>query len=238
VAQAPDDPAVTSVVPNRVNPGSTLDITVHGSGFDPGSLVKLERGGVPAVGITTNTTTYVSATQLVANITLAATVDTGRYDVAVTTSGGRKGVGIELLAVEYALEELQLVAGSIRSRAHAVNDRGEVVGDHCIVFCIGRAFYWSPETGLEELPVLPGYTRSTAAAINQRGRCSASQVFAGDPVWREFRSQHVRWDKARPGHDPVEGAHPQAAVIGGPDNNLDQCSAESVLVVQTVRRRS
>ena len=196
VAQGEEDPSVTSVVPNRVNPGATVDVTVHGSGFDPGSLVSLERGGVPADGISTNATTYVSATQLIANITIAATVDTGRYDVAVTTSGGRKGVGIELLAVEYALEELVFL-GSGRSRAHAVNDRGEVVGDQCVGLCVQGAFYWSLETGVEALPNLPGYTRSTAAAINQRGQVfGVLECYMGDPeCGGQFLSQSVRWEK-------------------------------------------
>src|SRR6266545_6937752 len=66
------DPTVSSVVPDSALRGVTLDITVRGSGFDQGSAVQLERQGVPAAGITTNATTFVTSRRLIANITIAA----------------------------------------------------------------------------------------------------------------------------------------------------------------------
>src|SRR5262245_64619710 len=56
----PGGPAVNSVVPDISLPGVTLDLTVNGSGFDQGSSVRLERGGVPASGITTNSTKFIT----------------------------------------------------------------------------------------------------------------------------------------------------------------------------------
>jgi len=93
-APANGGPTVTSVVPDSSPPGVTLDITVNGSGFAQGSAVTLERQGAPAAKITTNSTTFVTTKKLIANITIAADADSGKYDVAVTTSE-RKGVGIE-----------------------------------------------------------------------------------------------------------------------------------------------
>ena len=194
--QPAGDPTVTSVVPDSSVVDVTLDITVNGTGFDQGSAVALERQGVPAGGITTNATTFVNSRRLIANITIAAEADTGSYDVAVTTTGGRKGVGIELFTVTYVLDELGVIGGTW-SRATSVNDQGEVVGESCTQDCLGTAFYWTEAGGLEDLGTLPGYTRSAAYAINNR-----SQVFGAalcsdvDPgCGGETRQQRARWDR-------------------------------------------
>ena len=195
--RAAGDPKVSSVVPDSSVVDVTLDVTVNGSGFDQGSTVALERQGVPAAGITTNSTTYVSSRKLIANITIAATADTGKYDVAVTTTRGRKGVGIELFTVAYVLDELGIIGGTW-SRAHAINERGEVVGESCTAVCLATAFYWSEADGQVDLGGLIGYTRSGAYAINERGqvfgrvRCPASDPGC-DGV---FKSALVRWDRS------------------------------------------
>jgi probable HAF family extracellular repeat protein len=169
---------VSSVVPDSSKRGVNLDITVNGSGFDQGSVVGLERQGVPAPGITTNATTFVTPRKLIANITIAADADTGKYDVAVTTARGRKGVGIELFAVLYELVDVGVIAGNW-SVAVAINDLGQVVGTSCIVECHGtmdpppspaHAFFWTESGGIEDLGTLPGYPRSSAYDINNLGQ--------------------------------------------------------------------
>jgi probable HAF family extracellular repeat protein len=169
---------VSSVVPDSSRRGANLDIKVTGSGFDRGSVVTLERQGVAAGGVTTNATTFISATKLMANITIAADADTGKYDVAVTTSGGRKGVGIETFAVLYELVDVGVIAGNW-SVAVAINDLGQVVGTSCIVECQGtmdpppspaHAFVWTESGGMEDLGTLPGHPRSAAYDINNLGQ--------------------------------------------------------------------
>ena len=169
---------VSSVVPDSSRRGVNLDITVTGSGFDRGSVVTLEREGVAAGGVTTNATTFISATKLIANITIASDADTGKYDVAVTTIGGRKGVGIETFAVLYELVDVGVIAGNW-SVAVAINDLGQVVGTSCIVECQGtmdpppspaHAFFWTESGGIEDLGTLPGYPRSAAYDINNLGQ--------------------------------------------------------------------
>jgi probable HAF family extracellular repeat protein len=188
-------PSVSSVDPDSSQPGVTLDITVNGSGFDQGSTVRLERGGAPASGVTTNATTYVTSRKLIANITIAAAADTGKYDVAVTTSGGRKGVGIELFTVTYVVDPLGVIGGTW-SRANAVNENGEVVGESCTSDCLGTAFYWTDAGGLEDLGRLPGYSRGAASAINSRGQVFG-HVFChlDDPGCSGLTKQKVRWDR-------------------------------------------
>jgi probable HAF family extracellular repeat protein len=196
---------VTSVVPDSAKRGLNLDITVHGSGFDQGSVVGLERQGVPAAGITTNATTFITPGKLIANITIAADADTGKYDVAVTTSSGRKGVGIELFAVLYELVDVGVIAGNW-STAVAINDLGQVVGASCIEDCHGtmdppsptHAFFWTESGGIEDLGALPGYSRSTAYDINNLGQvlgdvgCWMSDAGCGGTASGEV----VLWQKA------------------------------------------
>jgi probable HAF family extracellular repeat protein len=170
---------VSSVVPDSAKRGLNLDITVSGTGFDEGSVVGLERQGVPAAGITTNTTTFVTPSKLIANITIAADADTGKYDVAVTTARGRKGVGIELFEVLYQLVDVGVIAGNW-SVAVAINDLGQIVGTSCIEECRGsggdpppslaHAFFWTESGGIEDLGTLPGYPRSAAYDINDLGQ--------------------------------------------------------------------
>jgi probable HAF family extracellular repeat protein len=197
--------AVNSVVPDSVKRGLNLDITVRGSGFDRGSVVDLERQGVPANGVTTNSTTFVSAGKLIANITVAAEADTGRYDVAVTTTSGRKGVGIELLTVLYQLVDVGVIAGNW-STAVAINDLGQVVGTSCIEECQGsidppptpaHAFVWTEDGGLEDLGTLPGFSRSSAFDINDLGQVLGNvRCFPGDPGCGESSSgEIVLWQK-------------------------------------------
>ncbi|HKG34552.1 MAG TPA: hypothetical protein VKB22_12490, partial [Gemmatimonadales bacterium] len=169
---------VSSVVPDSSKRGVNLDITVSGTGFDRGSVVALERQGVAAGGVTTNSTTFISAAKLIANITIAADADTGKYDVAVTTSRGRKGVGIEMFAVLYELVDVGVIAGNW-SIAVAINDRGQVVGTSCVVDCQGtmdpppspaHAFFWTESGGIEDLGTLPDFPRSAAYDINNLGQ--------------------------------------------------------------------
>ena len=201
-------PTVSTVVPDNSIPGVTLDITVNGSGFDQGSVVRLERGGVPAAGVTTNSTTYLSTRKLKANITIAATADTGKYDVAVTTSGGRKGVGIELFSIVYVMDELGIIGGTW-SRAHAINDLGEVVGASCTVDCLATAFIWTEAGGQVALPGLSGYSRTGAYGITNQGRifgeatCRPEDPGCGGLL----KKQLIRWDRNGSGWTvtPVQG---------------------------------
>jgi probable HAF family extracellular repeat protein len=169
-------------------------------------VVGLERQGVPAAGITTNATTFVTPRKLIANITVAADAETGKYDVAVTSSGGRKGVGIELFAVLYELVDVGVIGGD-PSVAVAINDLGQVVGTSCVEECHGtmdpppspaHAFFWTESGGIEDLGALPGYPRSTAYDINKLGQVLGDvHCIAIDPGCPITASgEMVLWEKA------------------------------------------
>src|SRR6267143_2760717 len=91
---------VTSANPNNAPQDTTINSHVFGSGFDRGSRAQWAHNGVASPEVTTNSTQYVSSTELIANITIASTATAGSYDIAVTTSKGIKGIGSELFTVD------------------------------------------------------------------------------------------------------------------------------------------
>jgi len=92
-------PTVTGTSPTGAPQDTTLDVRVYGSGFDRGSRADLALAGVIGPKVRTNSTRYVSGSELVANVTIAVDADTGAYDVVVTVSSGKKGIGTEMFQV-------------------------------------------------------------------------------------------------------------------------------------------
>jgi hypothetical protein len=93
------DPIVSSAEPASAPQDTTLDVTVTGSNFDAGSRVDLAIDGVMTDKVRTNSTTFANPKKLVANITIAPDAIPDRYDVIVTTSKGKRGIGIERFEV-------------------------------------------------------------------------------------------------------------------------------------------
>lgn len=97
------EPKVTAADPSFGRRGQRLEVRVIGTGFDGTAVASFERNGAPDPKITVNSTTFVSSSEVLADITIAADADTAFYDVAVevTLSGGgrKKGVGVELFEV-------------------------------------------------------------------------------------------------------------------------------------------
>ncbi len=142
------DPVVKSFAPVDAPQSVTIDLTVDGSGFDEGSQVNLEGAGTgtPAPGITTVSTTFISSQRLVANITISEDAEPALYDVAVTTAGGKRGIGAE------RFEVLQLLdlgnyspEGELLMWGAEINNQGHVAG-------MGASpFFWSEYGGVELL---------------------------------------------------------------------------------------
>ncbi|MGD2216800.1 MAG: hypothetical protein PVJ64_08585 [Gemmatimonadales bacterium] len=93
------DPEVTGTDPTGAPQDTTLDVEVSGSGFDDGSTVEMTLSGVPTEKVRTNSTRYRSPRKLIANITIAADAQVDFYDVEVTTSSRKKGIGTEMFEV-------------------------------------------------------------------------------------------------------------------------------------------
>jgi hypothetical protein len=93
------DPTVASTDPASAPQDTTLNVAVAGTGFDAGSVVEFGIDGVTTDKVRTNSTTFVNPKKLVANITIAPDAIPDRYDVTVTTSKGKRGIGIERFEV-------------------------------------------------------------------------------------------------------------------------------------------
>lgn len=82
---------------------SSLNVRVTGKGFKNGAKAKwFVTGSSDTGGVTVNSTTFVSSTELNANITVADSATIANFDIQVTNSDGRGGKGTELFAVTSA----------------------------------------------------------------------------------------------------------------------------------------
>ncbi len=93
------DPIVSSTEPASAPQDTTLDVVVVGSNFDSGSRVDFAIDEVTTEKVRTNSTTFVTPKKLIANITIALDAIPDRYDVIVTTTKGKRGIGIERFEV-------------------------------------------------------------------------------------------------------------------------------------------
>ena len=100
------DPTVERTDPSSTPQGVTLDLRVFGTNYEPGSSVAILLDLKSTPKVKTNSTTYISDTELSANITVAEDAEIDLYDVQVTTLRGKKGVGIELLEITAPFVEL------------------------------------------------------------------------------------------------------------------------------------
>lgn len=95
------DMSVSSATPDSATQDTTLDVVINGSGFVAGTVATWALAGVqdPAQ-VRTNSTRYVSSRQLVANITISASATAAKWDIAVTASGKKGGIGTETFTVK------------------------------------------------------------------------------------------------------------------------------------------
>jgi hypothetical protein len=100
-ASSSSDIKVSSTRPDSGVRGTTLDVSVLGSGFEPGSVADWALNGERLPNqVRTNSTRYVSQRELVANITISSDATVASWDVVVTTTKGKTGIGTELFAVK------------------------------------------------------------------------------------------------------------------------------------------
>jgi uncharacterized membrane protein len=120
--------AVKSASPPFGDQGTTVDIHVLGTGFTSGATATwLLHGAADPTHVRTNKTTFVSSTELVANITIASDAQLAFWDVQVALLGGKNGVGSEAFEVTAA----QILGnGTLGGDANVqgMNDLLQVVG--------------------------------------------------------------------------------------------------------------
>lgn len=98
-AVAVADITVEDSDPREAMQDTTLDVRVLGSGFEPGAEVRFLVGGKTTRNVVTNATSFVSSTEVVANVSIALDADTVLYDIEVANGPRRRGVGTELFKV-------------------------------------------------------------------------------------------------------------------------------------------
>ncbi len=79
----PPAPTLASLNPNSGAEGQTLSLILNGSNFQSGAVCLF------GAGVTVNSCTFNSATQLTANISITAKASVGAYDVTVTNPDGQ-----------------------------------------------------------------------------------------------------------------------------------------------------
>jgi hypothetical protein len=96
--QPPPPPTVTSTSPSSLAQGATSqNVSVVGSNFLSGASVSFS-----GTGITVNSTAFVDASHLTANVTVSGTAATGSRDVTVVNPGGGSGSCSGCFSVNFA----------------------------------------------------------------------------------------------------------------------------------------
>jgi len=95
---AGSNPTVTSTNPPFAPQDTTLDVHVFGTGFTKGAKATWSLNG-DTTRVHVNSTKLIGSTELVANLAVPSDAPVASYDVVVTLSTGKKGIGAELFAV-------------------------------------------------------------------------------------------------------------------------------------------
>lgn len=120
---------VSALDPDTVPSDTTLVIRVLGSGFSAGDKVTwLLAGSATTKVTTTGPVTFVSSKELRATVTVAPDAQLTRYDVEVATTGGKKGIGVEMLDVVANMVLLPEPGWAVSSNAWLVTGTGVIYG--------------------------------------------------------------------------------------------------------------
>lgn len=117
--------AVSSTSPAFGDQGTTVDVHVFGSGFTAGAQATWLLNGVADSHVHANSTTYVSSSELIANVTVASDAQLAFWDVQVALSNGKNGVGSDLFEVTSA-QILGTTSGY--SQVYAMSQDFQVIG--------------------------------------------------------------------------------------------------------------
>jgi probable HAF family extracellular repeat protein len=165
-------PTVKSTDPDSATVDTTLNVRVFGRGFDVGSRADWAFNGVVSEKVVTNSTVFVSSTELLANITIARNANIGSHDVIVTTSTGKPGIGTELFVVTMKTTDLGTLGGTT-SRANKINSSGDIVGASRPAVGGERATYWKRVSAhawtIHQLGAAPDEFQSGTGDISDAG---------------------------------------------------------------------
>jgi hypothetical protein len=140
-------PTVTAALPDSAPQDTTLDVQITGSGFDSGSNATFELQGVVDSRVHVNSTRFIKSTQVVANVTISLDAIVSQYDVAVTTSSGKKGIGSDAFTVTLKNAPPAWTIDATQSVNFSSDGRGDYVSGQCGIS--GEIYYgnYDPTTG-------------------------------------------------------------------------------------------
>jgi probable HAF family extracellular repeat protein len=198
-------PTVKAAIPDSATVDTTLNVRVLGSGFDQGSRANWAFKGVPSAKVVTNSTQFVSSTELVANITIARDATVGSYDVIVTTSSGKGGIGTELFAVTMKTIDLGTLGGTT-SRANKINNSGDIVGASTLATGGERATYWTRVSAdtwtIRQLGAAPDEFQSGVGDINDAGAVAGWAYRSINGVTQDHA---IRWSSSNGSAENLNG---------------------------------
>src|SRR4051812_20028046 len=166
LGKATTEVTVTSTEPSSSARNVTLDVRVLGSGFDQSAQATFLLDGVPDPRVRTNSTRYVKANEVVANLTIGADATPDLYSVQVALSSGRKGIGTEKFLVS-SIVQLSAPAGA--SLARAVNASGTMVGTRA-GGCGNLPVVWTSPATITDLPLPNGECSADPSQVNDAGQ--------------------------------------------------------------------
>ena len=155
---------VSSTQPSYADRGTTVDVHVIGTGFAAGAQATwLLHGVAYPAKVRTNSTTYVSSTDVVANITVSSDADLALWDVQIA-SGGKNGVGTEVSAI---------TAGNVAATEFISNDPAyNLRGDGSYLESSGDSRYLPGECGISSTFYSgPGASGDVTMTIGANGKC-------------------------------------------------------------------
>lgn len=212
--KADEGPVVQTVTPSESPRNVTLDVVVGGSGFDQGSTVVLEVSGqgIPAAGIVTNSTTFANPHKLIANITVSAEAEAEAYDVVVTSSGGKRGIGVESFTVLALINLGTSPDGAIMVYGNEINNANHVAG-----LTGASPFFWSDEQGMESMQ--PGLW-GAVQGLNNLDQAVGYSCFSADPPCSPSVGYAVRWTRSAAGWTATSIAGPGAVATAITDGGV------------------
>jgi hypothetical protein len=178
--------------------------------------VEWARNGITDPNIAVVSATVISSTQINAVISISDNAELSFYDVIVTTSDRKKGIGTELFVVTTATS-IGTLGGNSLARAANDNSLGPQVVGWSLVGSVQHAFYWpGPSGSMADLGV------GDAEGIDQNGATIAGNSSGYGVVWNASSSWSLTRLPSGTLGSRVEwltsGADGAALYIGGSEN--------------------
>jgi probable HAF family extracellular repeat protein len=91
-------------------------------------------------------------------------------------------IGTQPASAQLSITDLGTLPGGNSSAAHAINERGQIVGFSTTASGAEHAVLWSKDGKMTDLGTLPGGTYSGARDINERGQVVGFSATASGEV--------------------------------------------------------